>query len=46
MQLLRSEMTHFLSETQYYVLFEVLECSWEDLQKELEAAGDLDQVCA
>lgn len=28
----------------YYFNFEVLECSWDDLEKELTAAKDLDQV--
>ncbi|KAI9592455.1 Spc98 family-domain-containing protein [Syncephalis fuscata] len=38
-----SEMVHFIYQLQYYILFEVLECSWEELQKFIkEKADDLD----
>ncbi|RKP25210.1 Spc98 family-domain-containing protein [Syncephalis pseudoplumigaleata] len=38
-----SEMVHFIYQLQYYILFEVLECSWEELHKFIrEKADDLD----
>ncbi|XP_051138783.1 gamma-tubulin complex component 3 [Andrographis paniculata] len=41
-QVLWGEMNHFVSNLQYYIMFEVLEVSWSILSKELEAAKDLD----
>lgn len=42
--LLGSEMMHLVQQIQYYINFEVLECSWVELTGELEEACDLDQV--
>uniref|UniRef100_H2ZAA7 Uncharacterized protein n=1 Tax=Ciona savignyi TaxID=51511 RepID=H2ZAA7_CIOSA len=38
------EMVHFVHQMQYYIAFEVLECSWADLQEKLEESKDLDEV--
>ena len=39
------EMIHFIQQLQYYLLFEVLECSWSELTSFLESkTGDLDQL--
>ncbi|GFP91661.1 gamma-tubulin complex component 3 [Phtheirospermum japonicum] len=43
-QVLWDEMNHFVSNLQYYIMFEVLEVSWSDLSKELEVAKDLDDL--
>eukprot|EP00037_Helgoeca_nana_P019107 m.185270 g.185270 ORF g.185270 m.185270 type:complete len:267 (+) comp24720_c0_seq1:1944-2744(+) len=40
----QASMAHFVNQIQYYFNFEVLECSWDDLVKDLAAAQDLDQV--
>ncbi|KAL0383780.1 UNVERIFIED_CONTAM: Gamma-tubulin complex component 3 [Sesamum calycinum] len=45
-QVLWDEMNHFVSNLQYYIMFEVLEVSWSNLVKELEAAKDLDDLLA
>ncbi|XP_017782941.1 PREDICTED: gamma-tubulin complex component 3 [Nicrophorus vespilloides] len=42
--ILASEMIHFLHQTQYYFLFEVLECSWAEMVKQVNQAGSLDDV--
>ncbi|ESO02035.1 hypothetical protein HELRODRAFT_65285, partial [Helobdella robusta] len=42
--LIGSEMLHFVQQIQYYINFEVLECSWVDLMSRIEEAHDLDQV--
>ncbi|KAF9360428.1 Gamma-tubulin complex component 3 [Mortierella sp. AD094] len=40
-----SEMIHFLYQLQYYILFEVLECSWDELLKAIyNNATDLDSL--
>ncbi|KAJ3115120.1 Gamma-tubulin complex component 3 [Physocladia obscura] len=40
-----SEMIHFTYQLQYYILFEVLECSWNELNAYLSRkTGDLDQL--
>ena len=39
--LLRNEMIHFVYNLQYYLMFEVLECSWQTLLEELDAASDV-----
>ncbi|GBG29500.1 Gamma-tubulin complex component 3 [Hondaea fermentalgiana] len=41
---LRNEMVHFTSNLHSYIMFEVLETSWDTLVKDLDAAVDLDQV--
>jgi gamma-tubulin complex component 3 len=43
---LRHEMIHFVYNLQYYLMFEVLECSWDALQAALDGAADLDEVIA
>ncbi|XP_049773994.1 gamma-tubulin complex component 3-like isoform X1 [Schistocerca cancellata] len=44
LHLLISEMVHFVHQVQYYTLFEVLECSWEAFNKEVQQAEGLDDV--
>lgn len=41
---LTSEMVHFIRQTQYYFLFEVLECSWNQLIEQVHQAESLDEV--
>lgn len=41
---LASEMVHFVHQLQYYIAFEVLECSWAVFQKKLEEAKNFDSV--
>ena len=43
---LRSEMHSFVSNFQYYVMFEVLEVSWAELQKKFAKHSDLDEIIA
>ncbi|CAK8695080.1 unnamed protein product [Clavelina lepadiformis] len=43
---LAAEMVHFVHQMQYYIAFEVLECSWADFQSKLKAAKDFDEVIA
>lgn len=38
------EMIHFIHQMQYYVLFEVLECSWSDFIKKVNNAETLDDI--
>ncbi|EGG17608.1 spindle pole body component 98 [Cavenderia fasciculata] len=42
--LLTNEMIHFMTNFHYYVMFEVIECSWEKLCKQVNEATDLDQL--
>jgi len=43
--LILSEMIHFIYQLQYYFLFEVLECSWDVLNKYMDKhTGNLDQL--
>ncbi|XP_053403084.1 gamma-tubulin complex component 3-like [Mercenaria mercenaria] len=44
--MLGSEMVHFIQQTQYYISFEVLECSWHELLSKVREAEDLDCVIA
>lgn len=44
--MLGSEMVHFIQQTQYYISFEVLECSWHELLSQVQEAEDLDCVIA
>lgn len=37
-------MIHFLHQTQYYFLFEVLECSWAEMIRRVNQAECLDDV--
>ncbi|CAH0557143.1 unnamed protein product [Brassicogethes aeneus] len=41
---LTSEMIHFLHQTQYYFLFEVLECSWAEMLNQVNKAESLDDI--
>ncbi|KAI4348797.1 hypothetical protein L6164_009475 [Bauhinia variegata] len=38
------EMNHFISNLQYYIMFEVLEVSWSNFLDEMEIAKDLDDL--
>lgn len=42
--ILTSEMIHFLHQTQYYFLFEVLECSWAEMLSKVNKAECLDDI--
>ncbi|KAK2147394.1 hypothetical protein LSH36_555g02025 [Paralvinella palmiformis] len=44
--MLASEMVHFVQQVQYYINFEVLECSWDELLNKMNDAEDLDCVIA
>ncbi|KAI1287464.1 Gamma-tubulin complex component 3 [Halotydeus destructor] len=41
---LLSEMTHFIQQMQYYIEFEVIECSWAEFIRRIEASEDIDQL--
>jgi gamma-tubulin complex component 3 len=41
---IQHQMMHFVSNLQYYVMFEVIECSWAEFEGEMRAAKDLDQL--
>ncbi|XP_055985774.1 gamma-tubulin complex component 3 isoform X2 [Sorex fumeus] len=43
---LASEMVHFIHQMQYYITFEVLECSWDELWNKVRQAQDLDHIIA
>ncbi|KAL5248694.1 hypothetical protein ACHWQZ_G017775, partial [Mnemiopsis leidyi] len=38
------EMQHFISQVQYYINFEVLECSWKELENAVNTAENLDHI--
>ena len=42
--LLSSEMVHFVHQLAYYTTFEVMECSWDLLEKALGQSSNLDEV--
>uniref|UniRef100_A0A4W3IZB7 Tubulin gamma complex component 3 n=1 Tax=Callorhinchus milii TaxID=7868 RepID=A0A4W3IZB7_CALMI len=44
--ILASEMVHFVHQMQYYITFEVLECSWDELWNKVQQAQDLDHIIA
>ena len=44
--LIGAEMLHFVQQVQYYINFEVLECSWDELLRKVKDAEDLDQIIA
>uniref|UniRef100_A0A8C4RB63 Tubulin gamma complex component 3 n=1 Tax=Eptatretus burgeri TaxID=7764 RepID=A0A8C4RB63_EPTBU len=44
--ILAAEMIHFVHQMQYYITFEVLECSWASLLHAVHQAGDLDHILA
>ncbi|PRP86999.1 gamma-tubulin complex component 3 [Planoprotostelium fungivorum] len=41
---LRNEMVHFIHNLQYYIMFEVLEVSWQDFEKDMKSARNLDEL--
>jgi len=41
---LRNEMIHFVCNLQYYLMFEVLECSWHEMMEQMASASDLDSL--
>ncbi|KAG6504408.1 gamma-tubulin complex component 3-like isoform X1 [Zingiber officinale] len=45
-QVLWNEMNHFVTNFQYYIMFEVLEVSWAHFSEEMDAARDLDDLLA
>ncbi|XP_059646423.1 gamma-tubulin complex component 3 [Cornus florida] len=45
-QVLWDEMNHFITNLQYYIMFEVLEVSWSNFSNEMEVAKDLDDLLA
>lgn len=44
LQLYTSEMIHFIHQMQYYILFEVIECSWTEMLKKVQKANALDDI--
>lgn len=42
--ILLTEMVHFIKQMQYYLKFEVIECSWISMQKRIDESEDLDQL--
>ncbi|XP_023302267.2 gamma-tubulin complex component 3 [Lucilia cuprina] len=44
LHLFTSEMIHFIHQMQYYILFEVIECSWAELQERVQQAKALDDI--
>lgn len=44
LHLFTSEMIHFIHQMQYYILFEVIECSWAKLQERVQQAKALDDI--
>uniref|UniRef100_A0A8C7YE12 Tubulin gamma complex component 3 n=1 Tax=Oryzias sinensis TaxID=183150 RepID=A0A8C7YE12_9TELE len=44
--ILASEMVHFIHQMQYYITFEVLECSRDELWNKVQQAQDLDHIIA
>ncbi|EDW00464.1 gamma-tubulin complex component 3 [Drosophila grimshawi] len=44
LNLFTSEIMHFVHQMQYYVLFEVIECNWVELQKRMQQATALDDI--
>ncbi|KAF5398523.1 Gamma-tubulin complex component [Paragonimus heterotremus] len=43
-ELLGAELRHCVQQLQYYINFEVLECAWDVLVKQIQVATDLDEV--
>lgn len=42
--LITSQMIHFIHQIQYYILFEVVECSWTKLLEKVQKATALDDI--
>ncbi|PKA47028.1 Gamma-tubulin complex component 4 like [Apostasia shenzhenica] len=45
-QVLWNEMNHFVTNFQYYIMFEVSEVSWAHFSEEMDASKDLDDLLA
>ena len=41
-QVITTEMVHFIGQLQYYITFEVLECSWDALLKKVNFGFGID----
>lgn len=41
---MQAAMSHFVNQIQHYFMFEVLECSWDELTTALKTSPDLDHV--
>jgi gamma-tubulin complex component 3 len=41
---LMQEMTHFIKQMQYYIEFEVIECSWAEFWRKLTSAQGVDEI--
>ncbi|KAJ6639087.1 Gamma-tubulin complex component 3, partial [Pseudolycoriella hygida] len=44
LQFYTSTMIHFIQQIQYYILFEVIECSWMNMLERIEKARALDDI--
>ncbi|XP_038049883.1 gamma-tubulin complex component 3 homolog [Patiria miniata] len=44
--ILTAEMVHFVNQMQYYINFEVMACSWDELWKKVTEAEDMDHIIA
>uniref|UniRef100_A0A1B6KZV6 Uncharacterized protein n=1 Tax=Graphocephala atropunctata TaxID=36148 RepID=A0A1B6KZV6_9HEMI len=44
MSLVTAEMVHYINQVQYYILFEVIECSFESFAKKFTSATTIEQV--
>ena len=44
--LIAAEMSFFVNQLQYYINFEILECSWAILEDKLHNSKDLDELIA
>ncbi|XP_033637490.1 gamma-tubulin complex component 3 homolog isoform X1 [Asterias rubens] len=44
--ILTAEMVHFVNQMQYYINFEVMSCSWDELWKKVTEAEDMDHIIA
>lgn len=43
-RMLASEMMHFVNQVQYYLLFEVLESNWQQMEAALQSARSFNQI--
>lgn len=44
LNLLTSQMMHFVGQIQVYILFEVIECKWLEMARSIEAAESIDDI--
>lgn len=42
--LLTSEMVHYIHQVQYYILFEVMECAFENFAQKFKTATSIEEV--